>query len=84
MTMAWGGLAVTAIALTSLVLFSIYHMLSGLTTGAAAPPTSTVWLIGVVGAVVGAACSMLGFALGIGDSSSRAVSEASGRSDIAA
>ena len=81
--MSWGGLAIVAISMTSLVLFSIYHLLSGVFGENGSVGTSTVWLIGVVALAIGAASSIVGFTMGV-DAEPRATSEAATHRHIAA
>ncbi len=83
-TLSWGGLAVTAISMTSLVLFSIYHLLSGVFLGTGASPASRVWLIGVIALAIGAASSIVGFTMGVDAEPRSAESEAQARPTIAA
>lgn len=82
--MSWGGLAVAAISVTNLVLFSIYHLMAGALTGTAGTVTSRIWLIGVLALAIGAASSIIGFTMGV-DSDRRSIeSDDKARTTIAA
>lgn len=82
--MSWGGLAVTAISLTSLVLFSIYHLLSGIASENTPVVTSRIWLIGVVALALGVASSIVGFTMGVDAEPRSFESESQARPTIAA
>lgn len=82
--MSWGGLAVIGISTTSLVLFSIYHLLSGIGYETAPLVTSRIWLTGVIALVVGAASSIVGFTMGVDSEPRGQESDASARPNIAA
>lgn len=82
--MAWGGLAVVVISMTSLVLFSIYHLLAGVTFETASAAPSRVWLIGVVALVVAAASSVVGFTMGVDPQPRAPEAETDTRRSIAA
>lgn len=83
-TMSWGGLAVVAVAMTSLVLFSIYNLLSGVFSGSGSTPTSSIWLVGVLAMGAGAVASIVGFALGSDAEPRGSESETRARPTIAA
>lgn len=63
--LAWGGLAVAAFSMASLVLFSIYHLLAGVISIDGSAATSRVWLIGVGALAVGVISSIVGFTMGV-------------------